>query len=911
MTATDARITGLKAGLSMAEVLMLPPQQRKIVQWMMKRSPEGVTLNEAAFHIDLNQQATLALLDELVEEGFIEEVLTSGEVQYRVRLAAKRGIQQQTIQQTLAPGNPLAVIFNPSGDYAVQAGSKFEIYVTVTNKGAESALIDVFVDELSSLMIQWCNAPRQRLALGSNSISEVLFEFDVPITAIPSTYNYSIIIDAPLHYPEDTPIRHGARIQVLPAIETVVRVSDPTFTVLPPTSSRSPAAILPGGILQVNVIVHNRSDRVDRFRLNCLDFDERWFSIRYPEGLQTAGLVIPNMGLNLNPGEQGEILLQFNPPLGVTAGLYYPTIRLYSANNPDLVLLDVVYLEILPSYLLNAEMQIIVGRVKRKYGVFEVKLMNAGNTVREIACQAIPADEDELCSYTISPSLLRVLPGEKISSQVTVTPLKWWRRPIFGAGQLLNFRIELEDRQQLPLPYASLPGTLIWEPRPWWQFLLVLLTGLGTLVAIAFLVWWLLRPPAPPKILQFNSSDTLYQQANHENIRLSWEIRNPKILQRLALSGLFADGSAAVQPVIYNFNGKVPDELQQFCQLGQVLTCANVPTDARKPGDYVFELQAFTNDNPNVTADVVKTNMIKIAPVPPPAILEFASAKPIYQETPINLQKQNQIRPDQIRLNWKINNFDTIKELRIIGRSPEGLIISPLQQYNFSQDIPKELKSFCQQQQNQLTCRNVPANNREAKDYIFELQVISKTDTDKPSASQKTDVIKVQPLPSKIVEFKINGANPPAKYSIPLTQDKANKFINISWKVEGTSNIIVELLPAPGTVARMGTIAYPISQQPSSETITLQVTNSTGEKINRSVTIETFIPPSFATSQTNQLPKLEEAKPQIPVIPTPAQPAQTPNNGGSASPSSSPSFGSPQPSQPDQLSPLELPPGFD
>ncbi|MBH8572464.1 hypothetical protein I8752_05320 [Nostocaceae cyanobacterium CENA369] len=920
MTATDARITTTRSGLTMAEVLMLPPQQRKIVQWLMKRSPDGVTLTEAALHIDLNQQATLALLDELVEEGFVQEILTSGEVQYRVNLAAKRGIQQQKIQQSLAPGNPLAVIFNPSGDYAVQAGSKFEIYVTVTNKGAESALIDIFIDELSQQLIQWCVAPRQRLALGSNSISEVLFEFQVPLTAIPSTYNYSIVIDAPLHYPEDTPIRHGARIQVLPAIETVVRVSDPTFTLLPPTSSRSPALIPPGGILQVNVNVHNRSDRVDRFRLSCTDFEESWYSVRYPEGLETAGLVIPNMGLNLNPGEQGEILLQFNPPLGVTAGLYYPTIRLYSANNPDLVLLDVVYLEILPSYLLNAELLIVVGRVRRKHGAFEVKLTNAGNTVREIVCRAISAEEDKLCTYTVSPALLRVLPGEKSSTQVTVTPVKWWHRPIFGAGRLLNFRIEIEDQQQLPLPYASLPGTLIWEPRPWWQFLLVLLTVLGTVGAIAFSIWWLLRPPAQPKAVQFNSSDALYQQANNDFIRLSWQIHNPKALQNLSLSGLFADGTAAVQPIVYNFNNGVPKELQQYCQMQAMLTCSNVPTDARKPGDYVFELQAFAKKNPEVAANLLKTNTIKIVPVPPPTILEFSSAKPIYQEVPINLQN-NKISPDTIRLNWQINNLDTIKELRVIGRSPENLINSPLQVYNLTQGVPHELKAFCMQLQNQLACQNVPANNRGAGNYIFELQILSKTDTDKPSASQKTDVIKVQPLPSKIVEFKINNSTPLPKYSIPLNRGKSSKFLNLSWKVEGSSNIKVELLPAPGTVSRVGTIPYPISQQPSSETITLQVTSATGEKISRAVTIETFLPPTPASSPTNKLPKLEGGKPEIPVIPTPSvgQPAQTPGNAGSTSPTptaspssgSSPSLGSPEPSQPGKLSPLELPPGFD
>lgn len=917
----------------MAEVLTLPTQQRKIVQWIMKRSPEGVTLAQTATQIDQEEQATLALLDELIDQGFVQQILASGEVNYRINLAAKRGIQQQNLQQTLAPGSPLAIIFNPSGDIAVEAGAKFEIYVTVTNKGAQSALIDVFIDELSYQLIEWCKAPHQRLALGPNSISEVLFEFEVPLEAIPQTYKYLIVVDAPSHYPEDTPIRHNARIQVMPAIETVVRVSDPTFTLLPPTSSRSPAQIPPGGILQVNVNVHNRSDRVDRFRLSCLDLEASWFTVRYPEGLDLVGLVTPNIGLDLNPGEKGEIILLINPPIGAYASLYYPSIRLHCANNPDLVLLDVVYLEILPFYLLNVELLTVVGRVRRLHGVYEVKLTNSGNTVREVVCIPVTADEDKICTYEVSPPVLRLLPGERTNSRVTVTPTRWWRRPILGAGRLLNFRIEIEDKQQLPLPNTTFTGTLIWEPRPWWQFLLVLLTVLGTVAAIAFLIWWLWRSPASPRISNFNSDDSLYQQANGDFIRLNWQIRNPRQLQSLTLTSSSANGSAAVQPRVYNFNGRVPDELQQFCQIATVLTCSNVPTDAYQAGDYVFELKAFAKNRQEAAADVIKTTTITIAPVPPPQILDFSSAQPIYQEAPPKKKATTKtISPDTIRLNWRISDLGKIKELRVIGRSPDGVVNSELQTYNLNQGVPKKLAAFCSQDPDQLNCRNVPTNNRGAGDYIFELQLFSKTAADKPTASQKTDVIKVQPLPSQIVEFKIDGKNPLPKYSILINQLKPIKSINLSWKVEGSSNLKVELLPAPGNVTQTGTIAYPISDQPSSETITLQVTSATGEKVSRAVTIETVLPPTPAeTPGLSMPPNANGVKPtnDLPAIPPALGQAGSPAGSGANSPNGSPPNGSPTNgspptdspaatptpnspalSEPGTLSPLELPPGF-
>jgi hypothetical protein len=911
----------------MAEVLTLSPQPRKIVQWMMKR-PEGVTLEQVATQMGEEPQTALALLDELVDQGFVQEILADGELNYRINLAAKRGIKQQQLQQSLAPGSPLAIIFNPSGDFAVKTGTRFEIYVTVTNKGAESALIDVFIDEFSQQLIQWCDAPRQRLALGPNSTSEVLFEFQVPVTAIPSTYNYLIVIDAPQHYPEDTPIRHQARIQVVPAIETVVRVSDPTFTLQPPTSSRSPAQIPPGGIFQAVVNVHNRSDRVDRFRLSCLDLDANWYSIRYPEGLEMAGLIMPNMGLELNPGEKGEIVLLFNPQFGVNAGLYYPSLRLYSVNNPDLVMLDVVYLEILPTYLLNIELLTVVGRVRRLSGVYELKLTNVGNSVREVACRVTSAEEEKACTYTVSPTVLRLLPGEKANSRVTVTPVKWWRRPIFGTGKLLNFRVEVEDQQELPLPNASFPGTLIWEARPWWQFLLVLLTGLGVLATIGFLIWWMLRPPALPRIRLFNSDDAEYQQANGDFIRLNWQIRNPKELQSLSLSSFSGNGSAAVQPRVYQFNGKVPDELKQFCQMATVLTCSNIPTDAYKPGEYVFELKAFSRRRPDTVADVLKTTTISIAPTPPPKILEFASAQPSYQEAAENLKNQPN-SPDTILLNWKISDLDKIQELRVIGRSPDGEVTSKLQTYKFNQGIPPALADFCpQQQQTQLVCRNVPAKNRGVGDYIFEMQLIPKTPTEKPIPSLKTDVIKVKALPSQILEFKVNGEDAKVKYSIPITQVKAIKLIKLSWKVAGSSSIKVELLPAPGNVTQSGNLTYPLSEKPNSETLTLQVTNAAGEKVSRAVTIETFLPPVEENPNNKNSLSQPPVKPanDLPVIPPPPpgqnpQTTPSPSNGANSSPNAAPAGGgaapaspaspsSPAPSQPGTLSPLELPPGF-
>jgi hypothetical protein len=37
----------------------------------------------------------------------------------------------------------------------------------------------------------------------------------VPVEAVPGTYDYTFVVDAQQHYPEDTPLRHQARLQVI------------------------------------------------------------------------------------------------------------------------------------------------------------------------------------------------------------------------------------------------------------------------------------------------------------------------------------------------------------------------------------------------------------------------------------------------------------------------------------------------------------------------------------------------------------------------------------------------------------------------------------------------------------------------------------------------------------------------
>ena len=180
---------------------------------------------------------------------------------------------------------PLSVLLSPSGQYAVEAGETFEISLTLNNQGSLGAVIDVYIDETSQAVGQWCANPYERLALEVGHSSEVRFKVTVPVQTLPGAYEYLIVVDAPNHYPEDTPLRYPATLQVLPPIKSAVNLNDATFALRPESTSDRPVTLYPATPLTVQVVVHNRSDRVDQFRLEIMDLPQDWYHIIYPEGL--------------------------------------------------------------------------------------------------------------------------------------------------------------------------------------------------------------------------------------------------------------------------------------------------------------------------------------------------------------------------------------------------------------------------------------------------------------------------------------------------------------------------------------------------------------------------------------------------------------------------------------------------
>jgi hypothetical protein len=206
-----------------AEMLLLPEPQRQTLAWMLEQGV--VTFTELQIGTQTSEADLRLILEDLVRRGFVEEIDINETRHYQAAAASPQ------LTPTAEPGKPLAVILNSAGNDSVTPGTTFELGVTIRNKGNQSAVIDVFIDDLSPTLRQWCACAQERLALGAKQSAEVVFRFQVPVDALPGNYNYLLIVDAPQHYPEDTPIRYAQKLQVLPPLQDTVRVSDPTFVV--------------------------------------------------------------------------------------------------------------------------------------------------------------------------------------------------------------------------------------------------------------------------------------------------------------------------------------------------------------------------------------------------------------------------------------------------------------------------------------------------------------------------------------------------------------------------------------------------------------------------------------------------------------------------------------------------------
>ncbi|MEH2071777.1 MAG: hypothetical protein V7K47_27105 [Nostoc sp.] len=720
--------------------------------------------------------------------------------------------------------NPLQVYINPPDIQFGMPGDTIVLYVVVSNQGDQSAVIDLYFvfDEVFQNLTGWSSSPRESLALApGQSSDEVVFEFQIAPEAFPGTYDYTLVVDSPEHYPQDTPITFPNQIKVLLKEQTAIRLNDPTFSIRPNTNPNKPLIFNFSEPLQVEVIVDNRSYLVDRFRLACPDLDDDWFTINYPKtGFEGQGLVSDVTALELNPGTQGQILLKFHPPVNTLAGSYSPTIRLYSENSPDLVLLDLVYIQIPTNYRLDIELNTILGQVSRSLGKYELSLANQGNIVRELMLSLKSRDEEELYTYAFDPTEVRLLPSKSAIANLMVKPKPWWRRPWFGTGLVVNFRVDIKDQQSLPLPNTLPQGTLVWKPRPWWQFLLLLLAILGVLGGIGFIIWRVLNPE-PLRLENFSANNPRITE-DEDEVALRWQIHNYQQLQNLILT---TKGSQPIQPITYDFRNGIPESLGKGsaneippCQVQekQELICSNVKTGVKTRGNYTFELQAFYRNGIQLFSPkeqvVTQTTQVEVAEKQIAQVINFQADKTQYT------------KGQNILLSWAIARPLLLAQVQVTGNADDGTLYGEPITYKFNQGkiTDPKLQKLCTQQNQQLQCKNIPLSASKAGKFAFKIKAFPNNGSQKIDAKNTESKIEILPKPFKIISFTINGSEQP---NVVLNEGAT---ATLNWKVEG-ENIQVKLQPYGNDVAPVGSIKLPVNLAFPPQ-IALQVNDISGKQ---------------------------------------------------------------------------------
>ena len=741
--------------------------------------------------------------------------------------------------------SPLKVIINPPGVQGGMPGEILELHVVVMNQGDQNAIIDVFLDEAFQFLTRLSIAPCERVALGPQQSIEVSFQVPIPIDTLPGTYDYNLIVDAPQHYPADTPIQYPQQVKVLLKEQTIIREFDPTFSLQPTSNAGHPLIFQPGNPFQIAIAVENRSSRVDSFRLTCPDLEEEWFTIRYAAtGLPNAGLSTGGTRLELNPTTSGQILLDFHPPLNVFAGNYSFTLRLHSENSPNLVMLDLAYVQIPPVYNLGVKLNTILGRIRRSAGKYELELDNLGNTVRQISFSAKTQAEEELCNYIFTPDRAKLLPSKSTVINLTVQPQSWWKQPLAGTGLYLDFQIDLADADRLPITDSLPAQTLVWLPRPWWQFVLLVLFVLGLLGGLG-LIAWLLFYPHPLSIENFGTTEN--RKINEgDRVLLNWDIHNSakiyslKLITKgpvpnereLKIAELVGDGDGAETPC---------------SQPTQVLTCRNFKTEVKEPGKYTFELKVFDRDNKVIATKT--TEEVEITAKPEPEIKSNKSNKSTYTSG------------EKILLDWFVQSPDKLVSMHLAAKAEDGKIVSEQ-----TIDREKAIKdNSCQMESKkmQLVCRGIPMNITQAGKYQLEITPISKS---KKVATTPSQPIKIEVLPKtlRITSFKLNGND---TESIVVRE---GEILNLSWQVDGEENIQIELTPF-GTVSRSGTKQIQVTPALPAQ-ISLTVTDKYGQKATKGFSIK--VEANNATPNTTPTdPNLNQPSPTSPI---PGQPKPSP-----------------------------------
>jgi len=467
-------------------------------------------------------------------------------------------------------------------------------------------------------------------------------------------------------------------------------------------------------------------------------------------------------------------------------------------------------------------------------------------------------------------------------------------------------------------------------PRPRWQRRLRQGIGILALGGLGYGLWaWLIRPPLRPYVLDISTTASQYAVTEQQTPLLNWQISHPNQLEAITVRTLTEAGALVGDPLVYDLSGaSLPVELLAYCsQTHRQLTCQNVPTQVREPGQYRFEITLRPRGVLNLPPVQATSSLVSITERPLPTALELVPQQVIYSEAGTAASPNAPTLPPPVtgrgvELSWIVTHPAVLQDLLLVVRQPGGTTLggrrfSLRDPENPTQiTLPEELKPFCQIGQH-LVCQGVPTGMTQVGQYQFELTPIpiGLEDTEEP-ATKVSEVVEIQPRPVGITAFRINGREAQPKYLVPVEPGQPIPGFQLDWQVEGGATTQVELLPSPGSVGKAGSLRLPLPPS-GTTTITLRVSDGQNPPILRAVTFETFNPnpnppiiitpegqrtsrPNPATSTTSQGQTAPPSSQRQTAPPAARPPAEIPPNRPNVSLPSSPDQ-SQSPMLPDDL----------
>ncbi|MCU0549660.1 MAG: hypothetical protein MUC48_09965 [Leptolyngbya sp. Prado105] len=402
------------------------------------------------------------------------------------------------------------------------------------------------------------------------------------------------------------------------------------FTIAPATTSETPYQIQAGKTVVFRIQVTNQSILSDLIFLKCPELPADWFTIAYLDHTveETPGIIQLSEKLSLPPQSSGEIQLTLHPPRDAAIGNYFPTLQLISMSAPDLVILDVIYLQVLPDTHLDTQLIPESQAIANQPATFNFIICNRGNVHRTLKLDAKDSANLFRFETDLANNIVKLAPGQEITIALNAAPRNPWQRPLGGSPIRSQIGVTLVAVDALAEARSSTQGKLVWLPQPQWvRGLLTLLGAAGALLALAGLYRFNRPAIAAPEIVRFTAT------GQNEALRLNWKLNNPETLARVVIAQL--NDGAEIQTVRYDFSASIPKGLQakpesdQGCQISQAqnhssalwqlplpnlpwfqslqqtptpttIDCQNIPFNSKQASSLRYKLKLFSKSDAQV-----------------------------------------------------------------------------------------------------------------------------------------------------------------------------------------------------------------------------------------------------------------------------------------------------------------------